>query len=114
MVRPRIRLPRARRLSRHGWTSCVNVGEDDPLFQNWDQDETAVNERYGEQDPATVVNAQLAIAADQFAQRVARHPARASGHAPARDRTAATSRSRRWCATASTICSTINGTSSRD
>jgi len=28
--------------------------EDDPLFPNWDQDETAVAERYGEQDPATV------------------------------------------------------------
>jgi hypothetical protein len=28
--------------------------EDDPMFQNWDQDETAIKERYGEQDPATV------------------------------------------------------------
>ena len=28
--------------------------QDDPLFPNWDQDETAVAERYGEQDPATV------------------------------------------------------------
>jgi DinB family protein len=28
--------------------------EDDPLFPNWDQDETAVAQRYGEQDPATV------------------------------------------------------------
>ncbi|HEY6747053.1 MAG TPA: DinB family protein [Mycobacteriales bacterium] len=28
--------------------------EDDPLFPNWDQDDTAVAERYGEQDPATV------------------------------------------------------------
>jgi hypothetical protein len=28
--------------------------EDDPLFANWDQDATAVTERYGEQDPATV------------------------------------------------------------
>jgi len=26
----------------------------DPLYPNWDQDETAVNERYGEQDPAEV------------------------------------------------------------
>ena len=47
------------------------LSEDDPLFQNWDQDETAVDERYSEQDPA-LVNAQLLIAADQFAQRVAR------------------------------------------
>lgn len=28
--------------------------EDDPAFENWDQDETAVSERYGEQDPSTV------------------------------------------------------------
>lgn len=26
----------------------------DPLYPNWDQDETAVADRYGEQDPATV------------------------------------------------------------
>jgi hypothetical protein len=30
------------------------LGEDDPLFANWDQDETAVEDRYGEQDPRTV------------------------------------------------------------
>jgi hypothetical protein len=28
--------------------------QDGPLFANWDQDETAVSERYGEQDPAEV------------------------------------------------------------
>ncbi|RCK69526.1 DinB family protein [Desertihabitans brevis] len=28
--------------------------EDDPLFANWDQDATAVEERYAEQDPAVV------------------------------------------------------------
>lgn len=28
--------------------------EDDPLFENWDQDATAVAERYGEQDPVAV------------------------------------------------------------
>lgn len=28
--------------------------EDDPEFENWDQDATAVAERYGEQDPAVV------------------------------------------------------------
>lgn len=28
--------------------------EDDPLFPNWDQDATAVQQRYGDQDPATV------------------------------------------------------------
>src|SRR5436305_63911 len=28
------------------------LSQDDPLFPNWDQDETAVTDRYGEQDPA--------------------------------------------------------------
>ncbi|MEL6890769.1 MAG: DinB family protein [Actinomycetota bacterium] len=28
--------------------------EDDPLYPNWDQDETARTDRYNEQDPATV------------------------------------------------------------
>lgn len=28
--------------------------QDDPAFENWDQDATALAERYGEQDPATV------------------------------------------------------------
>ena len=28
--------------------------EDDPLFANWDQDETAIAERYAEQDPQVV------------------------------------------------------------
>jgi hypothetical protein len=36
------------------------LDEDDPLFQNWDQDATAVEERYWEQDPAQV--------SDQLAQ----------------------------------------------
>jgi hypothetical protein len=30
------------------------LNENDPLFANWNQDETAVRERYGEQDPAEV------------------------------------------------------------
>ena len=30
------------------------LGEDDPLFANWDQDETAVAERYWAHDPAVV------------------------------------------------------------
>ena len=42
--------------------------EDDPLYANWDQDETAVAERYGEQDP-DVVSADLAAAAEQVASR---------------------------------------------
>lgn len=40
--------------------------EDDPLFPNWDQDETAVTDRYGEQDPAEVTR-QLSAAADTLA-----------------------------------------------
>ena len=33
------------------------LAEDDPVFANWDQDETAVRERYGEQDPEEVADA---------------------------------------------------------
>ena len=40
--------------------------EDDPEFENWDQDATAVAERYGEQDPV-VVAAQLREAAETLA-----------------------------------------------
>jgi hypothetical protein len=43
---------------------------DDPLFPNWDQDETAVADRYGEQDPGTVgteLTAAGAALADRFA-----------------------------------------------
>jgi hypothetical protein len=44
------------------------LAEDDPLFANWDQDETAVRDRYGEQDPATVAD-ELAGAAGVLADR---------------------------------------------
>lgn len=44
--------------------------EDDPLFPNWDQDETAVRDRYGEQDPAEVAR-QLGTAAETLAGRFA-------------------------------------------
>ncbi|WP_377269662.1 DinB family protein [Peterkaempfera sp. SMS 1(5)a] len=40
--------------------------QDGPLFPNWDQDETAVAERYSEQDPARVA-ADLAEAAETLA-----------------------------------------------
>ena len=33
------------------------LSRDDPLFPNWDQDETAVADRYAEQDPAEVAAA---------------------------------------------------------
>ena len=44
------------------------LAEDDPEFVNWDQDETAVAERYGEQDPAQVAR-DLAAAATALADR---------------------------------------------
>lgn len=43
--------------------------EDDPLFANWDQDATAVEERYAEQDPATVA-AELRDAATALVARL--------------------------------------------
>jgi len=42
------------------------LDEDGVAFPNWDQDATAVAERYGEQDPA-VVAAELVIAGEQLA-----------------------------------------------
>lgn len=45
--------------------------EDDPLFENWDQDETAVDHRYDEQAPAEVV-ADLMDAAELLALRLER------------------------------------------
>src|SRR6478735_2892766 len=49
------------------------LDEDDPTFANWDQDETAIAERYGEQDPATV-SAELLEAAESVAARYAAVP----------------------------------------
>ena len=43
------------------------LDEDDPTFANWDQDETAVADRYGEQDPTTVA-AELVAAADTLSK----------------------------------------------
>jgi hypothetical protein len=42
------------------------LDQDGPAFPNWDQDETALAERYGEQDPATV-SAELVKAAEELA-----------------------------------------------
>jgi hypothetical protein len=41
------------------------VDTDDPLYPNWDQDETAVAEKYNEQDPS-VVAAELAAGASEL------------------------------------------------
>jgi hypothetical protein len=45
------------------------VSEDDPRFANWDQDETAIQERYGEQDPEVVAE-ELEAAALSMVQRI--------------------------------------------
>jgi hypothetical protein len=44
--------------------------EDDPLYPNWDQDDTAIADRYDTQDPATVAD-ELAAAAEAIAARFA-------------------------------------------
>ena len=46
------------------------LDEDDPLFPNWDQDETARTERYWTQSPAVVAD-ELSVAAQQLAERFA-------------------------------------------
>jgi hypothetical protein len=45
------------------------LNEDTPTFANWDQDETAVKERYGEQDPEVVAD-ELEDAAQRFVARM--------------------------------------------
>ena len=40
---------------------------DDPLFANWDQDATAVADRYGDQDPVEVAG-ELVVAAEDLAE----------------------------------------------
>lgn len=47
---------------------AMMLDQDDPRFPNWDQDVTAVDERYGEQDPATV-SVELLAAAETIAER---------------------------------------------
>lgn len=46
------------------------LDEDDPLFPNWDQDETALVERYWTQSPPTIA-VEIAAAARQVAARFA-------------------------------------------
>jgi hypothetical protein len=43
--------------------------EDDPLFANWDQDASAIEDRYDEQTPAAAV-AGLAVAAEALAAQI--------------------------------------------
>jgi len=42
------------------------LGQDNPTFANWDQDQTAIADRYGEQDPVTVAG-ELTAAAETLA-----------------------------------------------
>jgi DinB superfamily len=49
------------------------LSQDDPTFPNWDQDATAVAERYAEQDPATV-RQELTVAAEKLAAGFAAVP----------------------------------------
>jgi hypothetical protein len=44
------------------------LDEDDPTFENWDQNETALADRYDLQDPS-VVSSELLAAASDFAER---------------------------------------------
>ncbi|HEV7191896.1 MAG TPA: DinB family protein [Jatrophihabitantaceae bacterium] len=62
----------------HVRDACVVFGErvrlmldmDNPVFPNWDQDETALTERYWEQQPTAVGN-ELTAAAERVAMRLA-------------------------------------------
>ena len=86
------------------------LDEDDPRFANWDQDETAVERRYAEQDPAIVadelVDAAAAVAAT-CTPAVAGDAVAAGRGAAA---TAACSPSRASAATTSTTSSTTSST----
>jgi hypothetical protein len=44
------------------------IEEDDPQFKNWDQDKTAIEDKYGSQNPA-VVASEIATAAEKLANR---------------------------------------------
>ena len=72
--------------------------EDDPRYANWDQDATAVDDDYGEQDASTVAG-ELVIAAARIATRFDGVTGTAMEPAAARAATARTSRSSRSPAT---------------
>jgi hypothetical protein len=83
--------------------------QEGPRYPNWDQDATAVADRYDEQDPATVA-AELAQAAETIAARFdALSPG--NGSAPAAAATAPISRLNRLRATSSTTRSITSTTS---
>jgi hypothetical protein len=45
------------------------LAEDGPTFANWDQDKTAIEQRYSEQDPELVAD-ELEVAAEAFVTRL--------------------------------------------
>jgi hypothetical protein len=53
------------------------LAQADPEFENWDQDATAVADRYGEQDPSTVAD-ELVAAGSALAESFERVPADAA------------------------------------
>ena len=60
----------------HPLARFAGMFKDDPLFENWDQDATAVEDAYGTQDPATVAR-ELAEAAEVIAAHFESLPAEA-------------------------------------
>lgn len=62
------------RLYEHRLTLMLE--QHDPLYPNWDQDATAVEDRYGDQDPATVAG-EIAEAAEVIAAHFDSLPAEA-------------------------------------
>ena len=84
--------------------------EDDPRFANWDQDVTAVEDGYGEQEPATVA-AELVEAAERSPSSTTPWGTRPPGSGRASAATAASSPSTRWGATTCTTSCTTSGTS---
>jgi hypothetical protein len=55
-------------LKLYDYRLSLMLTEDNPLYPNWDQDETAIADRYDTQDPTTVAG-ELAAAADAIAAR---------------------------------------------
>jgi hypothetical protein len=72
------------------------LGEDNPTFDNWDQDQTAIDEEYAESDPDEVAT-ELAAAAESFVARL-RLMARSSPWSPS-------------ASTSCTTCCITSGTS---
>ena len=77
------------------------LSQNDPLFPNWDQDETAVADRYGEQDPAEV-----AAALRQAAFAIAGRFESVTGEQWQRTGAAATAPASPWRPSPATSCTT--------